>query len=266
MILDTRRLFLRLLRLLDIDVVCDVGSLNGADALRFRAARPQADIFAFEANPVNEQRMRATAALSRARIDIQPLAICERDGDADFFVVDATRGPLARQGMSSMYARTPLEHRGAAVRVACARLDGFLTPRITRTARIALWIDVEGKAFEALRGGEGILDQVALIHVEVETQPCIGADQKLLPDVHALLGAHGFEALGADQAPSSIQYNVLYVRRDLFAARGPTIAAARYTAFLRHATRRAVLRLLPARLRNHLRHLRAAPRDVPVDA
>jgi FkbM family methyltransferase len=265
-ILDTRRLFLRLLRTLEIDVACDVGSLNGADALRFRAARPDAHIYAFEANPVNERRMRASAALGRARIEVVPLAICERDGDADFFVVDATQGPLARQGMSSLYARTPAEHRGVAVRVSCARLDGFLAPRVARAARIALWIDVEGKAFEALRGAEAILDRVALIHVEVETEPCIGASQKLLPDVHDLLGANGFRALGIDQAPSSIQFNALYVRGDLLAARAPAIAAARCAAFLYLATRRALLRLMPARLRNHLRHLRAAPRDVPVDA
>jgi FkbM family methyltransferase len=265
-ILDTRRLFLRLLSTLDIEVACDVGSLNGADALRFRAARPDADIFAFEANPVNERRMRASATLGRARIDIVPLAICERDGDADFFVVDATDGPLARQGMSSLYARTPVEHRGVAVRVACARLDGFLAPRVARAARIALWIDVEGKAFEALRGAEGILDRVALIHVEVETEPCIGEAQKLLPDVHALLDANGFQSLGTDQAPSSIQFNALYVRRVLGVAHAPAIAAARGAAFLRHATRRTVLRLMPARLRNYLRHRRAAPLDVPVDA
>jgi hypothetical protein len=35
---DTAKLFIRLSRALRIDVVCDVGSLNGADALAFRAA------------------------------------------------------------------------------------------------------------------------------------------------------------------------------------------------------------------------------------
>jgi FkbM family methyltransferase len=264
-ILDTRHLFLRLLRTFAVDVVCDVGSLNGADALRFRGVRSAAAIFAFEANPVNERRMRASPALGCARIEVVPLAICERDGEADFFVVDATHAPLARQGMSSLYLRTPAEHRGTAVRVACGRLDGFLAPRVTRTARIALWIDVEGKAFEALQGAQAILDRVALIHVEVETVPCIGERQRLLPEVHALLAANGFRILGTDQATSAMQFNALYVREH-FARRGMTVAPARAAAFLRHAARRAILRALPARLRASLLRRRAVPDDVPLDA
>ena len=74
MILDTRHLFLKLLATLEVNVVCDVGSLNGADALRFRAMRPGADVYAFEANPHNERRMRADGRLARARIDVVPLA------------------------------------------------------------------------------------------------------------------------------------------------------------------------------------------------
>jgi hypothetical protein len=38
--LNTRLLFLALLRDLDIDVICDVGSMNGSDALAFRRRRP----------------------------------------------------------------------------------------------------------------------------------------------------------------------------------------------------------------------------------
>jgi hypothetical protein len=38
MIVNTHRLFARLLPLLRISIVCDVGSMNGADAARFSAA------------------------------------------------------------------------------------------------------------------------------------------------------------------------------------------------------------------------------------
>jgi precorrin-6B methylase 2 len=49
--LNTARLFERLLPLLDADLVCDVGSMDGAETLRFARAVPQASVFAFEANP-----------------------------------------------------------------------------------------------------------------------------------------------------------------------------------------------------------------------
>src|SRR5688572_12876775 len=75
MSLSTGRLFTALLRPLRIDVVCDIGSLNGADALRFRRALPKADIMAFEANPHNYRAMLATPALRRARIEVLPCAV-----------------------------------------------------------------------------------------------------------------------------------------------------------------------------------------------
>jgi FkbM family methyltransferase len=265
-ILDTSHLFLRLLRTLDVDVVCDVGSLNGADALRFRTVRPDAAIFAFEANPVNERRMRASAALARACVEVVALAICERDGDADFFVVDATNAPLARQGMSSLYLRAPAEHRGAAVRVACARLDGYLGPRLAADARIALWLDVEGKAFEALSGADSILERVAVIHVELESEPCIGTNQKLAPEVHALLSARGFRLLGADHALSATQFNAVYVSERIAAPCAAAVEFARRAAALRHAARRAAMRVLPGRVREFIRRRRAVPAHVSTDA
>ncbi len=266
MILDTRQLFLRLLRVLDVDVVCDVGSLNGADSLRFRHARPDATIFAFEANPANAQRMRTARVLERARIEVVPLAVCERDGEADFFVVDAKDAPLARQGMSSLFQRAAPAQRGVAVRVGCARLDAYLAPRLARDARIALWIDVEGAAFEALSGALEILDSVTLIHVEVETAPCIASGQRLWSDVHALLAANGFRALGVQRSQVPSQVDALYVRADRARRFALRVAAARGNAFLRHAVWRAFLAALPGRASEFLRRRKALPADVPLDA
>ena len=58
-IVSTRRLFCRLLRTFDIATVCDVGSMDGADALRFRRALPNAAVLALEPNPRNFALMAA---------------------------------------------------------------------------------------------------------------------------------------------------------------------------------------------------------------
>src|SRR5687767_11229723 len=99
-------------------MVCDVGSLNGADSLRFRRALPLADIIAFEANPENYQAMLASPALQRAAVVTLPYAAAERDGEAEFFVVPMV-GPesLARRGMSSLYQRPEADRRGEPVPV-----------------------------------------------------------------------------------------------------------------------------------------------------
>ena len=67
---NTKELFLALLPDLGIDLVCEVGSMNGDDALAFRARLPQTRIIALEPNPSNLQRMRADPRLAAAGIEV----------------------------------------------------------------------------------------------------------------------------------------------------------------------------------------------------
>ena len=105
MIVSTRRLFCRLLRTFDIATVCDVGSMDGDDALRFRRALPNAAVLALEPNPRNFALMAEDDRLKRAGIRILPVAASDRRSEAPLFVVDADYAPgrdLARRGMSSL--------------------------------------------------------------------------------------------------------------------------------------------------------------------
>src|SRR5687768_4479305 len=179
---NTRELFLELLPLLDADTVCDVGSMNGAEALAFRRALPRARVLAFEPNPANLHRMRADARLATAGIEILAAAATNHDGESPFFLVKANyEAAHDRRGMSSLYERAEPALRDARITVPAARLDSIL--ETAAAGRLALWLDVEGKAFEALEGATGLFGQVRLVHVEVETRPCIAARQKLYPEV-----------------------------------------------------------------------------------
>jgi FkbM family methyltransferase len=214
MILSTRRLFLALLPALDIDTVCDVGSMNGADALAFRRAVPRARVLAFEPNPHNVRLMENDSRLREHGIELMPFAACEQDGVAAFHLVKTDYAlPHHRRGMSSLLERDDRSLRDSTASVATVRLDRCLAAAAPH--RMALWIDVEGKAFEALEGARGILSQVMLLHVEVETLPCIAAGQKLYPQIRALLESEGFVELATDRAPQAEQLNVLFVRREM---------------------------------------------------
>ena len=72
---NTERLFLLLLGTRPYDVICDVGSLDGAHALEFRRARPRARILAFKANPHNVEEMRRNPVLRDKNIELQPVAV-----------------------------------------------------------------------------------------------------------------------------------------------------------------------------------------------
>jgi FkbM family methyltransferase len=270
LIVDTRRLFCRLLRTFEIDTVCDVGSMDGSDALRFRRVLPNAAIVALEPNPRNFALMQADERLHRRSIRILPLAASDRNSEAPFFVVDAeyeaplfvldarvAKGNLARRGMSSLHRRADSTLIADVVQVRMTRLDDLLAS--SAGARIALWIDTEGMAYEAVSGASGVLPRTQMLHVEAETIPCIGAEQRLFPDVERFLIEAGFSLLATDQPISSMQLNALFVRAELLATRAAEIRWHVASERLRRRVKSAVRPLLPLRLRRYLaaRHANA---------
>lgn len=235
MIAGTRHLFLRLLPVLGIDLACDVGSMDGGDALAIRRARPAARVLALEPNPHNFARMRADARLTGADIELLPLAANDREGPCTFHLVDADYAqPHHRRGMSSLLERTDARLRAGSLCVECARLDRLLGAGGGGARRIALWIDVEGMAFEALQGARGILDEVWLIHVEVETRPCIAPLQHLYPEIDEFLTRAGFQRIATSAPLDAEQWNAVYVRTATSAATRARLAFTLGSALVRH--------------------------------
>jgi len=252
-IVDTRRLFLKLLRTLPIDTVCDVGSMDGYDALRFRRVLPAAEVIAFEPNPRNFDLMEADARLPRRRIRILPFAVSDRDAEAPFFVVGARYArnrDLPRRGISSLHPRADSSSVAEVVQVRTVRLDDVLE-KDSRAARIALWIDTEGMAFEAIAGAERVLARTQMLHVEVETAPFIGARQKLLPDIERMLETD-FALLATDHPREWSQLNALFVRKDALREHAAEVRAHLASERLRHRVKTAVQPLLPRRLQRLL--------------
>jgi len=215
MILDTRRLFLALLRALEIDTVCDIGSMNGSDALAFRRALPRARVLACEANPHNARLMQGDAQLREQAIEVLPLAVTNFDGESAFHLVKADYASVSnRRGMSSLHPRSDARLHDGTIQARTARLDTLLGIHEAQR-RIALWVDVEGAACEALEGAQGLFAEIQLVHVEVETAPCIASRQRLYPELEHRLSEAGFARLATDHPPHFDQFNALFVRRDL---------------------------------------------------
>jgi len=250
MIVNTQRLFAKLLAKMQIGVICDVGSMNGADALMFRDAVSGASVYAFEPNPENLRLMEANRALRERNIQVLPLAVTNYDGEASLFIVDADYSKRDyRRGMSSLYKRSGQWAPAAIELVKTTRLDTFLADKSSQQSRLALWIDTEGKAFEVIEGMAGIAERVHLLHVEVETTQCIGSDQKLYSEVKALLEVLGFAEIAMDQSRSASQFNVLFVRSNLSAVMQFRVNAWLVRARLRRLLVRAIRRACPRCLR-----------------
>jgi FkbM family methyltransferase len=250
MIVDTGWLFKKLLGAFRIDLVCDVGSMDGSDALACRAAAPDAHIYAFEVHPDNVREMRSNRVLSQRRVELVPLAISDNDGHADFYLVDPARPGVWWRGMSSLHRRADATRT---VNVETARLDTFLSARSETGRSLALWLDVEGKAYEAIQGARGAWGDLRLVHVEVEVEPCIAPGQALYPQVRALLHSIGLEELAIDRTWHG-QFNALFVERGLLARFRFRVMGWVAIAWLRHRPTWARWRL--RRLQGHVQRMR----------
>jgi FkbM family methyltransferase len=236
---NTRRLFIALLRDLGIDTVCDVGSMNGEDALAFRRRLPRARILALEPNPANLRAMRVDPRIAAADIEVVAAAASDLNARAPFFLVEAEyHSSNEERGKSSLHRRDPGTYPTTAVEVDTVRLDTLLAPLLERGARLALWIDVEGHACEVLEGLRALAPRVTLLHIEVESQPCIAPGQRLYPEALALLTSWNFREIATDLPHSTPQFNALFVHDDLAA----------------HEWRRVEARLFQGRLQRRLVH------------
>jgi FkbM family methyltransferase len=207
---NTGNFFTSLLKRLNVDCVCDIGSLDGTQAVRFRNALPGTRIFAFEANPHNFASMSAHPVIRDSRITLVPHAVAAHDGELDFHVVDVDYADEnANRGLSSLYQCTdPVRET---VKVKAVRIDDFLDCQDTAFGRIALWIDVEGAAFDVLQGMERIRDRVAMIHVEVEPRG-VWREQKTASDIETLCARWGYRQIASEWWLDRKQGNVLFVK------------------------------------------------------
>ncbi|MBD3646646.1 MAG: FkbM family methyltransferase, partial [Pseudomonadales bacterium] len=157
--LDTKILFLKLLRVFQPDNILDIGSRDAREALTFRDCLPGSSIYAFEANPALFARIQADQNVARAHIHAVNKAASNETGTIRFQISDGdydntTRDDLA--GTSSIKERPGFAYK-ASIDVESTTLDTYFqdTP-----GHFALWIDVEGATFEVIEGALNLLPRV----------------------------------------------------------------------------------------------------------
>ncbi len=126
---------------MQISAVCDVGSMDGADALTFRDAVADSSVYAFEPNPDNFRLMEANRAFQESNIQLVPLAATDYDGEAEFFIVEANHSQDGRRrGMSSLYRRSDEWSPAAVVRVKTTAI-GYISCREMSARRSFGFVD-----------------------------------------------------------------------------------------------------------------------------
>jgi len=194
------------------DIVCDIGSRDGRESLKFRSILPAAKIIAFEANPFNYTAMSNDERLSVNSIDVVNRAVSDEDGAIDFYKIDTDEA--WKSGASSIFARSD-GSENKKIQVAVVRLDEYFSAEL-KSKPAAMWIDVEGAAFQVINGASDVMKNTMFAHVEVETD-YIWDGQKLKNDVDELLRRNGFiEIVRPWNSSRKKQFDVLYMKKELF--------------------------------------------------
>ena len=203
--------------------IVEVGARDCAETLDFHRVYSGARILAFECNPATLPACRqAVAGLERVKLIEK--AVSDRPGSVSFFPTDPERTRTqeagGNPGASSLFRATgeyPLE----------TYVQNEITVEATTLARVMhdegvgtidlLWMDIQGAELLALKGLDARLDDVSLIHLEVEFFP-IYEGQPLFGDLHRFLRGRGFTLLGFTSY-SRFAADAVYAKRGLL--RGP---------------------------------------------
>lgn len=218
--LRTKFLFKLLLRLVNPDIVCDIGSLDASEAIWFAKLLPKSKVILFEANPINFAAIQQNPEVLNCDIQSVAKAVWSQNEKLHFFIEEAeiiSGKDEHLPGISSTRPRKNLEESGGgrSVEIEAVRLDDFINSLVPVPLSIALWIDVEGAAYEVLEGMRGISEKVVLVHVEVETKE-FWQGQKLKSDVLNLACSLGFEIVARGRIEE--QHDLVLINRKFLGA------------------------------------------------
>ncbi len=206
----TKYAFHSLLWLLDPDLILDVGSMDGSDSKKFKQLIPNAEVVAFEGNPDNYRAMCADVDLQKSGVRVVHRLVSNQEGNRSFFVQKSINTIAAvNKGTSSAMRREQQGMVTEKVHLDAVRLDSFLAQEYPAKKRIAMWIDVEGHAYQVLEGLLKAQDSSYLIHVEVETVE-IWPGQKVESDIIALAKGMGF--IPVARGAHAIQHDLILIK------------------------------------------------------
>lgn len=196
--------FHRLVVTLEPDAFLEVGAFEATASRRIKNALPRCRVVAFEASPVNFAHHSAQVDYAALSVEYLHQAVSDHVGTTTLQLnVDDSADSPAPVGSTSILRHAAAE-QVLEVEVPTTTLDDFVTDQ---TARLALWVDVEGAVGLVLDGAERALRQVDVLKVEVEDTR-IWEGQVLAVDVIERLLAAGLHPVTRD-VEYATQYNLL---------------------------------------------------------
>lgn len=195
------------------DFFIEAGAWDGTMSRMVHNVLPWTEVHAFEANPHNYSEFRSL--FKDTQINYINMAISNQTGELTFHVHTNVNGiDLPRiKGNDSLLLRTESNVTYEQVTVPSTTLNDYFVDRIQNVNSVALWIDLEGAAHQALEGASELLTKTKIIKIEVESYQ-FWKNQKLDRDICLFLAQHGFLAVLRDYEYPQ-QYNILFAKQEI---------------------------------------------------
>lgn len=207
-------LFLDLQTVLQPQVTLEIGALFAQFSQEM--SRRGAEAHAFEANPHTHGAFVRRLARRAPAMKYHHLAISDADGEAIFQIRRAASGrPMRKATNNSLLPREDPDTDHETVTVPASRLDSFLARNGLAEKSFSAWIDVEGALGKVTAGFGTALKSCLSMIVEVEEKR-FWQDQMLVQDVMAYMDGQGMVPVARDFEYRH-QYNLVYLRKDIFA-------------------------------------------------
>lgn len=156
----------------DINIIMEIGSLDGGDAVFLKRKYPHASVYAIEGLPDNYQSMKVLSTITA----IQSI-VCDYDGYIQFNKKNIN-------GIHGIYDRGS-EYGTNVIVEPCCRLDTLCLKHNIPYIDL-LKIDVEGATYDVIKGMGNLFTKIKCMHIETENYPFF-IGQKLHSDVVSLL-------------------------------------------------------------------------------
>jgi FkbM family methyltransferase len=230
----------------EVRLIFDIGSCEAEDAIRYARAFPQARVYAFEPLPSNQALIRANLEVYGLadRVELVPVALCDRVGEAEFHVSSGRPPEAAAEaawnyGNKSSSLLTPgkggpihswLKFKQS-IQVITTTLDAFCAER-GLSAPDFIHLDVQGAEGLVLKGGGKTLRHTAALWIEVADAP-LYAGQPRRAEVEQTLRRLGF-AMMLDQASGEgVEHDQFYLNLHRARTWGPWLRRRLGYAWLR---------------------------------
>jgi len=191
----------------------EVGAFDAQTSRHIQKVLPNAEIFAFEANPYNYNKFKSL--FDNTTVNYLNVAISNKIDEVTFKIHTEVNGVKVSKikGNDSLLFRNNDNVIYENVTMPSVTLDSYFLNKINNQDSVAMWIDLEGASYQALEGASNILSNVNIIKIEVENKE-LWKNQKLDIDIKLLLSQYGFVPVLRDYEYPH-QYNILFCKNQI---------------------------------------------------